>query len=65
MQEPLCGQDWYIKHRLDYTQADIDAQTIQVKVDERQLPVVRNTDSKRSVANMVKVNRDYHKREVK
>lgn len=55
--QPLCGQAWYLQHRLDYTQADIDAQTIIMKVDNRQMPTVSGTDKKGRVSNIVKINR--------
>lgn len=57
MQEPLCGYQWYYRHRLDYTQADIDSQTIIMKVDNRQMPVVSNTDRGKT-AHIVKINRE-------
>lgn len=42
--QPLCGWEWYQKHRLDYSQAYIDSLTIVVSVDNRQLPTVSNKD---------------------
>lgn len=41
MQELLCGQDWYLKHRFDHTQAEIDSLTIAVSVNGQNLPPVR------------------------
>lgn len=56
--QPLCGWTWYQRHRFDHTQAEIDALTIAVKVDSRQMPVVSNMDKKGRVSNMVKLNRE-------
>ena len=55
--QPLCGWEWYQKHQFDYTQADIDAQTITVKVDNVQMPTVSNKNDKGKVSNLVKINR--------
>ena len=57
MNEPLCGQAWYLQHLRDHTQAEIDSLTIAVKVGSRQMPVVSNTDKKGRVSNIVKINR--------
>jgi len=55
--QPLCGQEWYLKHRHDYTQEDIDSLTIQVKIEGRDLPTIRQKDNRGKVANIVKINR--------
>lgn len=60
--ELLCGQPWYLKHRLDHTQAEIDSQTIIMKVDNRQMPIVSGMDRKGRVSNMVKINRGLNSR---
>ena len=53
--EPLCGQDWYQKHRLDHTQADIDSLTIVVACDGRDLPPVKQDHKDRGIVkNLVK-----------
>lgn len=55
--QPLCGWAWFQKHRLDHTQAEIDSLTIEVKVDNREMPTVSGTDKKGRVSSIVKINR--------
>lgn len=38
---PICGWPWFLKHRKDYTQADIDNQTIVVSSGSFKLPAIR------------------------
>ena len=49
MTELLCGRKWYNQHRLDYTQADIDAQTIVVSCNGRDLPAVKQDHKDRGI----------------
>lgn len=58
--EPICGQDWYVKHRNDYTQAEIDALGIELKVNGK----MQFKSSKQSrlpkgaIKNFVRLNRE-------
>ena len=47
--EPLCGWQWYQQHRQDHTQADIDAMSIVVSCDGRNLPPVRQDKKDRGM----------------
>ena len=46
-QEPLCGYQWLRRHRLDYTQVEIDALRLEVRVDGKNLPGVEQGTSKK------------------
>lgn len=47
--QPLCGWSWFQLHRNDYTQADIEAQTIVVSCNGKDLPRVRQDKKDRGL----------------
>lgn len=58
--EPICGQDWYLRHRHDYTQTEIDALGIELKVNGK---TQFRTDSsskhiRGAIKNLVRLNRE-------
>jgi len=58
--EPICGTTWYLRHRYDHTQAEIDALGIEVKVNGK---TQFKTDSsmksaKGVIKNLVRLNRE-------
>lgn len=59
MTEPLCGRVWFDQHRLDHTQAEIDALGIEIKVDDRLQGRVKSGDKEARgiVGEIVRVNR--------
>ncbi len=36
----LCGQEWYEKHKDDYTEEDIAALCIEISMDKRKYPKI-------------------------
>ncbi|KKM47412.1 hypothetical protein LCGC14_1558600 [marine sediment metagenome] len=46
MQEPLCGREWLRQHQYQYSQAEIDALGIEVRVDDKLQGRVKSGDKK-------------------
>ena len=58
MNEPICGQEWYDKHRHDYTQDYIDSLTIEVAVNGKLQAKVRSGEKDRGIVKeIVKLNK--------
>ncbi len=51
----LCSKEWYEKHKGDYTEEDIAALGIEITVDKREYPRIRQGDKKGGVGNLVKL----------
>ena len=47
--QPICGQDWLLQHRYDYSQRDIDSLTIVVACDGRDLPPISQDHKDRGI----------------
>ncbi len=52
--EPLCGWEWFEKHKSDYTQEYIDSLGIVVTCDGKELPPVVNSKSLRQDLKILK-----------
>ena len=54
----LCDQEWYEKHKDDYTEEDIAALGIKITVDKRKFPQICQDGKKGKVAELLKLNRE-------
>ncbi|KKN16362.1 hypothetical protein LCGC14_0976570 [marine sediment metagenome] len=53
----LCDQKWYEKHKDDYTEEEIAALGIEITVDKRKFPKIRQGDRKGKAAELLKLNK--------
>ena len=53
----LCSDDWYQKHKNDYTQADIAALGIEVSVGDKKYPKIRQGGAKGIVGKLLEINK--------
>ncbi len=51
----LCSQEWYKKHKDDYTEEDIAALGIEITVDKRKFPKIRQGGNKGKVGKLLKI----------
>ena len=54
----LCDQEWYEKHKDDYTEEEIAALGIIITVDKKKYPKIHQGDKKGKVGKLLKVNRE-------
>ena len=54
----LCDQEWYEKHKDDYTEEEIAALGIEITVDKRKFPQIRQGDRKGKAAELLKLNKE-------
>jgi len=54
----LCDQEWYQKHKDDYTPEEIAALGIEITVDKRKYPEIHHGDKKGGVGKLLKLNRE-------
>lgn len=52
--KPLCGWDWLRQHLLDHTHAEIEALTIEIGYNGRNLPPVSAADNRGTVKSIVR-----------
>lgn len=50
--KPLCGWDWLRQHLRDHSQAEIEALTLEMSYNGRNLPPVRVADKRGTVKTM-------------
>ena len=55
--EPLCGLDWYRQHLYDHTEAEIQALTMEVSIDERRVFSIRQSHKRGIVGEVIKAQR--------
>ncbi len=53
----LCGQEWYKKHKDDYTEEEIAALGIEITVDKRKFPKIHQGDREGKAAELLKLNK--------
>ena len=53
----LCDREWYEKHKDDYTEEEIAALGIEITVDKRKYPKIRQGDKKGRAAELLKLNK--------
>ena len=51
----LCSQEWYKKHKDDYTEEDIAALGIEITVEKRKFPKIHQGDRKGKVGKLLKI----------
>jgi len=53
----LCDREWYEKHKNDYTPEEIAALGIEITVDKRKYPKIRQGDKKGRAAELLEMNK--------
>ncbi len=53
----LCGQEWYEKHKDDYTEEDIAALCIEISMDKRKYPKILQGGTKGIVGELLNINK--------
>ena len=53
----LCDQEWYQRHKGDYTEEEIAALGIEITVGEKKYPRVRQGDKKGRVEKLLGLNK--------
>ena len=54
----LCSQEWYEKHKDDYTEEEIAALGIEISVGGKKYPEIRQGDKKGKAAKLLKLNKE-------
>ncbi len=60
-QEPLCGYQWLRGHLQDHTQAEIDALSLEVRIDGKNLPGIEQGTSKKDRKQAMGIVKSYGK----
>jgi len=51
----LCSPEWYEKHKNDYTEEEIATLGVEITVDKRRFPQIRQGDKKGKTAELLAI----------
>ena len=60
----LCSPEWYEKHKNDYTEEEIAALGIEITVDKRKFPQIRQGDKKGKASKLLELTKHSSKNDL-